>query len=189
MAKQTQIRGQAAMEYLVTYGWALIALFAVVAFLIASDAFSASNYATQECSFQPDLPCSSSMIALETTYNDPSTLWFSVTNGLGFRINVTNVTYTFSDLGISGRRTIDSATSGGELNGVAIGSAAAIPSGAYMNFTQSFVGSVQPKIHSTKQITATITYMNCKSSPCTGPYTTSGRISSRVEGYSCGGSC
>jgi hypothetical protein len=51
-------KGQAMMEYLVTYGWALLALLIVVAVLLSSGVFSPNSFATQECTFQPDLPCS-----------------------------------------------------------------------------------------------------------------------------------
>ena len=41
-----RLKAQAAMEYLVTYGWALLILFVVVAYLLTSGAFSANSFAS-----------------------------------------------------------------------------------------------------------------------------------------------
>ena len=166
------LRGQAAMEYLVTYGWALLALFIVIALLISSGAFSASSYAVQECTFQPDLPCPSFMLYKSTSGAPNTTLQFSLANGLGFPINITNVTYTATGLGDQGRNT---------YTGNRPVPSGVIPSGQRMNFTQNFSGSAQPQIRDFKTIYVSITYSNCKGGTCRSNYTTSGRISTLIE--------
>lgn len=169
-------RGQAMMEYLVTYGWALLALFLVVALLVASGAFSPNSFSTQECTFQPGLPCGPFILYSKPDPNGApdstqTMLKFSLTNGLGFAINVTGVNYTATDLGSEGKRTF-----AGDF-----ASTKFVPQGGSMNFTQNFSGSRQPSPKTFKSLYTTISYLNCRVSPCTGPYYASGRISAVVE--------
>jgi hypothetical protein len=166
------LRGQAAMEYLVTYGWALLALFIVIALLLSSGAFSISSYASQECAFQPDLPCPSFILYKTAAANPRTTLEFTLSNGLGFPIQVNSVTYTATGMGQQGRNIY-----AGSLpfpSGI-------IGSGQRMNFTQDFTGSFQPSPRDLKTIYVSITYSNCKGGTCRSNYTTSGRISTLVE--------
>jgi hypothetical protein len=160
-------KAQAAMEYLVTYGWALLVLFVVVGYLISSGAFSASTFATQECTFQPDLPCSPYVLykSLGSTR-----LEFGLTNGLGFPIKVTKVNYTVTNIIQEGKNTYN----GPIPTGV-------IPSGTKMNFTRNFLGAVQPQLREIKTIIVTMEYQNCRGGTCTGNYVTSGRIATMVE--------
>ncbi len=160
------------MEYLVTYGWALLALFAVIALLISSGAFSSSSYAVQECTVQPDLPCPSFVLYRPEGGMPVTTLQFSLANGLGFPINITNVTYTATGMGNSDRTT---------YTGGLPAPSGIIKSGQRMNFTQNFSGAIQPQIRDFKTIYLSLAYSNCKRIPCSGSYTTSGRISTVVE--------
>ena len=125
-----RLRAQAAMEYLVTYGWALLVLFVVVAYLLTSGAFSASSFAAQECVFQPDLHCSPFVLYTES---GATVLQFTITNGLGFPIKISGINYTTTGIGASGRKVYPGSVPGN-----------AIPSGARMNFTGTFPGSPQP---------------------------------------------
>jgi hypothetical protein len=158
------------MEYLVTYGWALLALVAVLGVLFSSGLFSASNFVTQECVFQPDLPCNTFIF-----YQDPSTpntrsiLAFNITNGLGYPINISQITYTATDLGDSGRNTIPISTS------------IQLQSGGSYSFLQNFSGPAQPSVGNSVSILVGLTYKNCKSTPCTGPYNTTGRITAAIQ--------
>ncbi|MCX8195375.1 MAG: hypothetical protein N3G22_04705, partial [Candidatus Micrarchaeota archaeon] len=92
-------RGQAAMEYLVTYGWALLALILVIALLYASGAFSSSAFLQPECTFQPDLPCSPYIIYTTTLSSGAKAtmLHYTLTNNLGFPIKIVEVNYTVRD--------------------------------------------------------------------------------------------
>lgn len=167
-----KMRGQAAMEYLVTYGWALLALFAVIAFLVGSGIFSSNNYMVQECTFQPDLPCPISILYANATRAE---LQFSLVNGLGFPISVKNVTYTSSDIGLQGMQIYTGSlpTPSGIINS----------SGA-MNFTEVFTGPQVPAPGNSRQIIVNVLYQDCETLPCTpagGTYTTTGRISAMVQ--------
>ncbi|MCX8175172.1 MAG: hypothetical protein N3E51_03125 [Candidatus Micrarchaeota archaeon] len=165
------LRAQAAMEYLVTYGWALLALLFVIAVLISSGAFSPSGFSVQECTFQPDLPCSSFIIYNTEGVPDTTTVEFTLTNNLGFPINITSVTYTAVNMGKEGKQQYSSSGF----------PATTVMPGQKIGFFQQFKGQKQPSSREFKSITVTITYVNCKTSPCAGRYTTSGRISSIVE--------
>jgi len=162
------------MEYLVTYGWALLALFFVIALLIGSGAFSVNNFSSQECVFQPDIPCSSFIIYKE---NNPSTgdlqtvIAFNISNGLGFPINITNLSYSASGWGGSGVTVFE-----GPLSPVNLAS------GQSAAFSYNVTGSSQPSERDFKTVFVKLTYYNCKvPADCTGPYVTTGRISSTVE--------
>ncbi len=161
------------MEYLVTNGWALLALFVVIALLLTSGAFSASSYAARECTFQPDLPCPSFILYSDASSSQPiTTLQFSLANGLGFPISITAVNYTATSLGGHGRNT---------YTGSLPVPAGIIPSGQSMNFTQNFSGPYLPSVHDFKTIYVMLTFSNCKGGVCRSNYTTSGRISTVVE--------
>ena len=165
-----RLKGQAMMEYLVTYGWAILALFLVIALLIASGAFSPNSFSAQECTFQPNLPCGPFIIYFDTA-SGQTMVNFTLTNGLGFPINVTGINYTTTDLGLPGKNTIP-----GSLVHTAV------LSGGNISFGQNFSGMRQPLPKTFKTMYATISYVNCKNPPsCTGPYFVSGRISSIVE--------
>lgn len=172
-----RLRGQATMEYLVTYGWALLALFAVVAILISTGAFSSSNFSQKECTFQPDLPCSPFIL-----YLDSGTLAmrYSLSNGLGFPIKIAKITYRTTDIGFPGVKDdwIDEVES------------PVFQSGDQFDLTYSFEGEKQPAARDFKTIIATIEYYNCRQAiaeqkECNQDtatlYTTSGRISTVVE--------
>ncbi|MCX8198252.1 MAG: hypothetical protein N3F07_03630 [Candidatus Micrarchaeota archaeon] len=165
------LKAQAAMEYLVNYGWALLALFLVVAFLISSGAFSSSSFSAQECIFQPSLPCPSFIIYRQGSSNPAARLEFALVNGLGFPINISNVSYETSNLGQEGKK-------------VWVGPLPSQPflqPGARANFSMDFPGASQPSFRQFRTIHVSVSYYSCKTLPCTGPYTTSGRISSIVE--------
>lgn len=172
------LHGQAAMEYLVTYGWALLALFAVVAILISSGAFSSSNFSTQECTFQPDLPCSPFILYLDS--DGATTLRYSMSNGLGFPIKLASVKYVTTDLGEAGRQ---------EWTDGSIAGAPIFQSGDPFELTFQFPGSAQPRARDFKTIISTIEYYNCRgielAADCNdetaSKYITSGRISTIVE--------
>jgi len=161
-ATSGNLAGQVAMEYLVTYGWAFLALFAVLAILFASGFFSSSSFSTPECVFQPDLPCNS--FILYSTGSSSSNLGFTLSNGLGYKIKVTRMNYTTSDLGAYGK------------NSTSVPVSLEIESGAQKSFLQQFSGPAQPEAGAVRTTYVGIEYLACKRDPCTGPYASSGRI-------------
>lgn len=77
----SKMRGQAAIEYLMTYGWALLILVVVIGVLFSMGVFNPQNYMSEECSFQPSLPCKG------TSLSKDGTLKIYVTNGLGYAVD------------------------------------------------------------------------------------------------------
>jgi len=77
----SKMRGQAAMEYLMTYGWALLILVVVIGVLFSMGVFNPQNYMSEECSFQPSLPCKG------TSLTKDGTLSIYLTNGLGIDVD------------------------------------------------------------------------------------------------------
>ena len=163
------------MEYLVTYGWALLALFFVLALLLGSGAFSVNNFSAPECTFQPDIPCPSFIIYKEispSTGNLQTVIAFNISNGLGFPINITSVIYSATGWGGPGVSVFD----GSPLTPMRVAS------GQSAAFSYNVTDSSQPAERDFKTVFVQLTYYNCKNpASCTGPYVTSGRISSAVE--------
>jgi hypothetical protein len=77
----SKMRGQAAMEYLMTYGWALLILVVVIGVLFSMGVFNPQNYMSEECSFQPSLPCKG------TSLTSKGVLTIYLTNGLGYAVD------------------------------------------------------------------------------------------------------
>ena len=87
-------KGQAAMEYLMTYGWALVALVVVIAALMATGAFNPSYLIAEECTLQPDLSCGPQILYLD---GGNPVLKFKVNNGLGYPIYIDDINIATSD--------------------------------------------------------------------------------------------
>lgn len=83
-------RGQSAMEYLATYGWALLLMFVAVAFLIGSGVFDSSRFTSEDCFFQPNMPCSSHFI--QPIDESSIRVGYEITNSMGFPIMITDMT-------------------------------------------------------------------------------------------------
>lgn len=173
-ATARSLKAQAAMEYLVTYGWALLALVFVIALLFGTGAFSVNSFSIPECTFQPDIPCPSFILYKEPGPSGEHTvLAFNISNGLGFPINITNVSYSVNGIGTSGNR----------VDYVVFSPPISLKSGGYAGFLQPFEGANQPGDKEFKTIYVSLTFYNCRmtNANCTGPYVTSGRISAPVE--------
>lgn len=170
MPNASRMRAQSAMEYLVTYGWALLALFAVLAILISSGAFSTSNFTNPECTFQPDLPCNS-FILYKNSSSGTARLIFNITNGLGFNMSIGNITYSVVDMGDAGKHEYT------DLFSPQVG----MRPGASYSFSHDFTGPKQPNARDFRTVYVSITYSNCRFASCSGNYTTSGRVSAIVE--------
>ncbi|MFH0737527.1 MAG: hypothetical protein V1827_02430 [Candidatus Micrarchaeota archaeon] len=81
------LRGQAAVEYLTTYGWALLALVIVIAILVSTGIFSPSYLVAEECSFGNNLKCEAAVFN-----SGPVTdVRFSLFNGLPYKVKVVSV--------------------------------------------------------------------------------------------------
>jgi len=64
---RNQKSGQAAMEFLMTYGWAILAAVIVIAALAAFGVFSPKNYVPTECLLSAPLGCEQNQVAASAT--------------------------------------------------------------------------------------------------------------------------
>jgi hypothetical protein len=79
-------RGQAAMEYLMTYGWAILVIVIVLAALLYLGVFNIANKMPDVCTPQVGLQCNSWFLnSVNSRVN------FSITNGYQQTINVTRI--------------------------------------------------------------------------------------------------
>ena len=90
------MKGQAAIEFLMTYGWALLIIFTVLALLIASGVWQ--RPAPTECFVHPDLPCKGAAVTCDDGGNCEFLLVFSNNQGG----NISNVGFSGSPSIIEG---------------------------------------------------------------------------------------
>ncbi|RLG18948.1 hypothetical protein DRN67_03715 [Candidatus Micrarchaeota archaeon] len=85
-------RAQAAMEYLSTYGWAILVLVIVLAALLWLGIFNVGSRVPDQCSFPPGLTCESArFLAIDDSppaYNGVNLREIKVTNHLGETIYI-----------------------------------------------------------------------------------------------------
>lgn len=87
------MRGQAAVEYLMTYGWAILALIAVLFILLTSGILSPSYLVAEECSFGTNLQCDAALF----NEDDSTQLRFRLFNGFPYKIKITDVNLRTAD--------------------------------------------------------------------------------------------
>mgnify|MGYP001611145048 CR=1 FL=1 len=85
------------MEYLMTYSWAFIALFVVIALLVSTSAMGA--FRPQEtCVFTPDFPCYSYVSYIQSAAPHKAVVTVNLTNGFGYDIRIgPDVTFKRAD--------------------------------------------------------------------------------------------
>lgn len=169
------MKGQAAMEYLMTYGWAILALVVVIALLMATGVFNPSYIVSEECTIQPDLSCGAYLL-----YNEggQTYLKFRVDNGLGYDIKIVD---TNADVVVT---TQGSRESDWDLTDV---SHPTIQQGKNTTVTLRYVGENAPLKGELMKMNLQLTYVSCApevNPDClsSGPeHTVSGRIIARTE--------
>ncbi|MEM4260224.1 MAG: hypothetical protein QXG00_03235 [Candidatus Woesearchaeota archaeon] len=85
-------RGQVAIEFLTTYGWAVILILVMIGAIAYFGFFKPTNFVSDSCSTGSDLGCSDFVV-----YNERATL--KLINNVGKTINITNVTYINTERG------------------------------------------------------------------------------------------
>jgi uncharacterized protein (UPF0333 family) len=82
-------KGQAAMEFLMTYGWAILAAVIVIAVLASFGVFSPSKYVPQTCIMSAPFGCVKNQVSAVG-----QNLTFVLTNGGGEAVDVTSIVVT-----------------------------------------------------------------------------------------------
>lgn len=95
MLEMSNMRGQAASEYLIVYGWALLLLAIVIGFILASGVFSPAYLISEECNLGPTLPC------VFQLYQDGDDLKLvtNISNGFSYKIGIKSIKFTLDDTG------------------------------------------------------------------------------------------
>ena len=84
-------KGQSAVEYLMTYGWAILVLILVIGLLFSTGIFSPNYLVSEECNLGPKLPC------ITFLYNNGNDLrlFVNLTNGFEYKIKIKSVGLSF----------------------------------------------------------------------------------------------
>ena len=91
-------KGQASLEYLMTYGWAILIITVVIAIIIGSGMFSPKNSAANYAISPPQMPVSSFLMNGSDT---GTTLSLNLSNNFGYKIKITGITLTYRDATLS----------------------------------------------------------------------------------------
>lgn len=190
-------RGQSAVEYLVTHGWAILLLAIVIAVLYGLGIFNPARYAAEDCSFQPGFGCGSyeltrgNLIAGSYAYK----LNPQLENGLGYDIAITKIEITTDGLGKGGVSTCTITSSGTSPSGTCRISPSGtttvtlpyfIPNGARtadlprplaLDLAGPSAQEAFPAVGNVEPIRLKITYRNCNTLPNYVPYAQGGAVS------------
>jgi len=77
-------KSQAAMEFLMTYGWAILVVLAAIAALAYFGVLSPEKFLPEKCILQPGIACVSHKVT-------PTTITLVISNGLGRTIMINNI--------------------------------------------------------------------------------------------------
>jgi hypothetical protein len=160
------MRAQAAIEYLITYGWAILLLAVAVTLLLATGRFSLSSLIAEECNLGSTLPCNAQLYQA----GDDLKLVVNISNGFSYKIGIKEVKFTLQDEDIS--KTISPLD--------------VIESGSSIKLNTTFPHVTVAK-DSIKKVKVELTYYSCapqENSECNSElanYVISGRIISRVS--------
>jgi len=84
------LRGQSAMEYLMTYGWAILVIIIVIAVLFYIGVLNPRNVTPTSCTFPPGISCTSYKLDTNNTLN------IRIGQSVGHRINLTGINCTLN---------------------------------------------------------------------------------------------
>lgn len=163
-------RGQSAIEYLTTYGWAILLLVIVVGALLASGALNPSYFMSEECYLGPNLPCQFQLYQDSGGYQY---MLIELNNGFPYSIGVNKLEIQ-------------------DQNGVAVGSVSTVPltmkSGEQIKLDRMQLSADAAKPNTMNKYRVLIEYYSCASeinpqcAPQTGDllHTINGRIIGRL---------
>ncbi len=83
-------KGQAAMEFLMTYGWAILVVVAAIAVLAASGILNLSGFLPEKCQFPVEMSCVGGKAAIlqENSATSSSTITIPLRNSIGYKANI-----------------------------------------------------------------------------------------------------
>ena len=87
------MKGQSAVEYMTTYGWAILVLGIVLVLLFSSGIFSPTYLISEECTIGTKLICN----AIIFQDGDALRIAINASNGFGYMIKIKNIDIVLSD--------------------------------------------------------------------------------------------
>ncbi len=159
--------GQAAMEYLMTYGWVLLSILVIVAILFSSGVFDKGKVLTQECKLIPDLPC---LTPGGEQIGDVYFVYINISNGLGYSIQFQEI--KMKDLITN----IEINNAGTSTDGIVQGSSLNLDPGDSIMLSGKFNGNAESE---TRTFFINMQYERTGSS--SGQHWVSGRIRTKIE--------
>ncbi len=165
-------KGQAAAEYLVTYGWALLLLVVVIAVILSTGVFNPSYFVGEECVLQPDIPCTGHQFYLS---GGKSVLEVRVENRLGYDMLLDDASVITNGIGAPGEKEWKGGITSTRL-----------AQGANTTIRFEFDGDRQPAFDSISRMKLSLKYYSCArevNPECTSsgsPHTITGRVTARV---------
>lgn len=165
-------KGQAAAEYLVTYGWALLLLVVVIAIILSTGVFNPSAFVGEECVIQPDIPCTGFQLYQS---GSSTVLLLKVENRLGYTMLLDGASVTTNDVGEAGEKVWEGRIDQGELG-----------QGENTTIRFTFTGNKQPSPDAIERMHVALKYYSCArevNPDCDASgnaHTVTGRITTRV---------
>ncbi len=156
-------RGQATVEYLTTYGWALFALIIVISVIFASGILSPSYLVSEECTFGASIPCDL-FIFNQAGETGPTNISIRLHNSFPYTINITRVSLEYPN---------------GEP-GILLGTGLLIESGS--SNTVSALVTPKYETNSVKRFIGNLTYQSCAPEIGYGCSASKHNITGRVTG-------
>lgn len=141
-------KAQAAMEYLINYGWAMLVLAIVIGAIVFTGAFNPSYFVMEECNLGPSFNCYA-QLAQDAYDTSKTNVFMNITNAMSYPVNLTNISFTAEDIGIQGIT----------INTVNVGTYLASGDSALVKGI--FSGSVRPQKGTVKKINLNLSYYVC----------------------------
>lgn len=83
------MRGQAAVEYLMTYGWALVVLVVIIGLILSTGVFSPSQFVPEQCDLGPNLKCD--FAVWTNSIDDNTNINIRIYNGFSYDVGINNL--------------------------------------------------------------------------------------------------
>lgn len=93
-------RGQAALEFLLTYSWAILVVIVIIGALAYFGVLNPENFIPEKCTFSAGIACEDYVYdpGADATSSGDDSIVLRITNGLGRGIDIAGVTLESSDL-------------------------------------------------------------------------------------------
>lgn len=92
-------KGQAAMEFLMTYGWAILVVLIAIGALAYFGVLNPGRFLPESCTLTPGLSCEGQVVRFGTTGVNDSTIQLTIRNGKGADLTNVGINITATDSG------------------------------------------------------------------------------------------